>query len=75
MITGAESGEIQTKRRMDIYLKGSRILRGPHRQISRLFSLSKNEEYHLPRYNAVSSVECQPTFRRNVSPSCLGSKK
>jgi hypothetical protein len=33
------------------------------------------EEYHLMGYNAVYSVECQPTFRRNISPPSSGSKK
>jgi hypothetical protein len=33
------------------------------------------EEYHLPGYNAVWAVECQPTFRRNMSPSSSESKK
>jgi hypothetical protein len=32
------------------------------------------EEYYLLGYNAVQSVEIQPTFRRNISPSFLGSK-
>jgi hypothetical protein len=29
---------------------------------------SKIKEYHLLRYDAVYSVEFQPTFRRNISP-------
>jgi hypothetical protein len=34
----------------------------------------KNEEYYLLGYNAVQSVKCQPTFRRNISPPSSGSK-
>jgi hypothetical protein len=34
---------------------------------------SKHELCHLPRYSTVWSV-CEPTFRRNVSPSTSGSK-
>jgi hypothetical protein len=29
--------------------------------------------YHLLGYNPVQSVECQPTFRRNISPPSSGS--
>jgi hypothetical protein len=32
------------------------------------------EEYHLLGYNAVQSVESQPTFRRNILPPFSGSK-
>jgi hypothetical protein len=32
------------------------------------------EESYLPEYNAVSSVEIQPVFRRNMSPPSSGSK-
>jgi hypothetical protein len=32
------------------------------------------EEYYLLWYNAVYSVESQPTFRRNISPPSSGSK-
>jgi hypothetical protein len=31
------------------------------------------EEYYLLGYNAVQSVESQPTFRRNISPPSSGS--
>jgi hypothetical protein len=34
----------------------------------------KFEEYHLLGYSTVQSVECQPTFRRNISPLSSGSK-
>jgi hypothetical protein len=30
------------------------------------------EEFYLLGYNAVKSVECQPTFRRNMSPPSSG---
>jgi hypothetical protein len=33
------------------------------------------EEYHLLWYNAVWSVDCQPRFRRIISPPSSGSKK
>jgi hypothetical protein len=33
------------------------------------------EEYHLLGYDAVQSVELQPTFRRNISPPSSRSKK
>jgi hypothetical protein len=32
------------------------------------------EGYHLLGYNAVQSIECQPTFRGNISPTSSGSK-
>jgi hypothetical protein len=32
------------------------------------------EELYLLRYNAVQSIESQPTFRRNISPPSSGSK-
>jgi hypothetical protein len=34
-----------------------------------------SEEYYLLGYNAVQSVESQPTFRRNISPPFSGSNK
>jgi hypothetical protein len=34
-----------------------------------------NEDNDLLGYNVVYSVECQPTFRRNVSPPSSRSKK
>jgi hypothetical protein len=33
------------------------------------------EKYHLLGHNAVYSVECQPTFWRNISPPSSGSKE
>jgi hypothetical protein len=34
-----------------------------------------HEEYYPLEYNAVYSVESQPTFRKNISPSSSGSIK
>jgi hypothetical protein len=34
-----------------------------------------SEEYHILGYDAMQSIEFQPTFRRNISPPSSGSKK
>jgi hypothetical protein len=40
-----------------------------------LYNISSSlEEYHLLGYNAMWSVESQPTFRRNISPPSSGSR-
>jgi hypothetical protein len=41
------------------------------------FSFNKDyvcEEFYLQGYNAIWSVESQPTSQRNMSPPCSGSK-
>jgi hypothetical protein len=37
------------------------------------FRSADYEEFYLVIYNAVQSVESQPTFRRKMSPSSSGS--
>jgi hypothetical protein len=37
-------------------------------------NFSYKEDYQLLGYNAVQSVECQPMFRRNISPLSSGRK-
>jgi hypothetical protein len=49
---------------LDIYLKT--VMFRTHLMI---------EEYNLLGYNVLYSVECQPTFRRKLSPPSSGSKK
>jgi hypothetical protein len=47
---------------------------GKSRQLCSKICSNYIEEYYLLGYNAVYSVERQPTFRRNISPPSSGSK-